>query len=263
MKWSYKVYYTIIVIYLCMMTLWTLVDITTHYSNFWYNKASFYSSALLHFLIDLTIIFTLRRFRENLWRLIPIYMLMIEEIAAVGGSAYIGRSDSKMLAQFEGMIMLLTIVLCFYVFISMLFVKNRTISLFFKLYGFILVSTMFLIAVVAVLYSYFRPAEIWFRTAYFGLFIAHTIPLLLLYIKLHNKTVLFTQGDRILAKREFDNVPAHTRGTIISKHAEQGFYEAEFFDNNGNLLNVLTVSNKDIEHLTEDDLVQRVNAFGS
>ncbi len=262
MKWSYKTYYAIIAVYLSMMTLWTLIDITTHYTSSWYSKASYYSSSLLHMLIDVTVIFTLKRFGENVWRLIPVYVLIIEEIVATVGNTYIGTGNAKALAQFEAAIMLISIALCFYLFISMLFTKNRAISLLLKLYGFILVSTMFLIAVVAVLYSYFPKSEIGFRVAYYVLFIAHTIPLLLLYIKLQNKTFSFAQGDNVLAIRAFDNVPIYTHGTITTKYPDKGFYEVEFFDVNGNLLNVLTVSNKDIEHIAENDLLQRINAFG-
>jgi hypothetical protein len=263
MKWSYKTYYTIIVVYLCLMVLSLVVDLNNHGRDLWYGKLIYYTLCFLHVIIDLTIIYTLKKFKENTWREIPFFILIAEEIIAFTGTTYLSGHDRRTMMYYEAVVMLVTIALCIYIFISTLFIKAPAISTLLKLYGIILPLSMILIVAVPVLSVFFRNLHVVVRPTYTLLFVAHTIPLLMLYIKLHNSAFRFREGDIIIACNEIGDVATGTQGTVIAKHKDMGYYEVEFFDTNGNLLNVLTVNNKDIEHIEAADLQARIDAFGS
>lgn len=64
---------------------------------------------------------------------------------------------------------------------------------------------------------------------------------------------MFKEYDVVLAKREIENVPKSTKGTVLVVYDGQHF-EVEFVDENGETINVLTVGFDDIEK-DDTDLV--------
>jgi len=218
---------------------------------------------LVHLAISFSIVITLKWHKESKWRVFAMYVLIAEEIIIEIISIFLTGGDKQTEGYFYASVMVINVFFCFYIFISALLVKNKLISIYFKLYGTCLFVGITSVLVLQTVLAYYHLSSIVYTSICSFLFIMHTIPLLVMYINLHNKNAMFRQGDLIITKKGLENVPAGTQGAIITKHTDAGYYEAEFFDAHGNLLNTLTVSSKDFEHAQMPDLQTRVNNFRS
>ena len=59
---------------------------------------------------------------------------------------------------------------------------------------------------------------------------------------------MFKEYDLILAKTDLEKVSKGTKGTILIVYDDKKHFEVEFVDTAGNTLNILTVSESQIEH---------------
>lgn len=58
---------------------------------------------------------------------------------------------------------------------------------------------------------------------------------------------MFKEYDIVVAKKQIENVPSGTIGTILIIYEDKKVYEVEFVDNEGGTINVLTVNENNIE----------------
>lgn len=64
--------------------------------------------------------------------------------------------------------------------------------------------------------------------------------------------------DAVRLTKDFENIPAGTEGAIVSKYSDSVF-DVEFFDENGNTIDVLTVSADVLELIWQYRTRQWVN----
>lgn len=261
--WNYKAFYYLIVVYLISSIFISILSASDiRIMNPWLNGFANYGIILMHMGITYSIITTLKWHKESRWRLFAMYVLLAEEIVMTVISLLLKNSDQRTITNFYALVMILDVFFCLYVFISSFLVKNSQITKYFKLYGICLIVGVVGLVVFQFVFTYYHlPINSYSPTCAI-LFKLHTIPLLVMYINLHNKTSRYRPNDLIVARKNIENILTGTRGTITAKHVDSGYYEAEFFDGKGSLLNVVTVSAKDIEHASEPDLQTRVEAFG-
>ncbi|WP_448698772.1 DUF4926 domain-containing protein [Mucilaginibacter sp. AW1-3] len=168
-----------------------------------------------------------------------------------------------MMSEFFSLIGVIFIVITIYEVVNVFLIKHKEISFYFRLYGLLLLLSLAVIYLSPFLLFRILPnAIIWQSYISAVMNMLPPLVLLVLYVDLHNKTSRFRLDDIVIIKKDIENVPEGTQGTITARHAATGYYEAEFFDDRGNLLNVLTVSAKDIEHGKTPDLQARIEAFG-
>jgi hypothetical protein len=261
--WNYKTFYYLILVYLISSIFIGILSASgIRIINPWLNGFANYGIIVMHMGITYSIISTLKWHKEGRWRLFAMYVLLAEEIVMTVISFLLKNSGQRTLVNFYASVMILDVFFCLYVFISSLLIKNRQIMRYFKLYGICLIVGVVGLVVFQFVFAYYHLPENLYSPTCAILFKLHTIPLLMMYINLYNKISRFRVGDSVVIKKDMENISAGTRGVVISKHVESGYYEVEFADENGHLLEVLTISSKDIEHIAEPDLQTRVEAFG-
>jgi hypothetical protein len=267
MKWNFKTCYITILVYLALAVL-------SHMSRLSYLSYVIVNYTIItwlaiavHVIVDYAFIYTLRVFKESRWRILPFYFVIAESLIVILLSPLVRGhlNDMQAATAYYRLIALFAGTVNIYVFINTLMVKNAAIKGYFKTYGFCLLATFAMIILSTFLMPRMLDMQAYYlfsRYAVPALTFVPLMPMLVLYIKLYDQTARFKQNDRVITQKELENVPVGSSGIITAKHTGSGYYEAEFFDDKDNLLNVLTVSSKDIEHVTEADLQTRIEAFG-
>ena len=136
-----------------------------------------------------------------------------------------------------------------YIAISCFFVKRLELSVYFKIYaGAVIVVMLFNMAFSFVLNLVIHQpmTGIYIREA---MGMLPTIAIIVLYRSLYDSVTTFKQGDLVIAKRVYENVPFGNNGIVTAIHPGHKQYEVEFFDQDGESLNFLIISGEDIEHI--------------
>jgi len=220
-----------------------------------------YECVLLYSLIVL-----LKTFGESKWRVFSFCLFVsIKIISSISGSV-LQRKMTRTAFQNEALFMgVLATIALIYLIINIFRIKDNSIKFYFRAYAYTLI-TLFLYSVFGVLVLGLMGGGIeFFKVNGYIRDVLAMLPYLaitMMYWKLYDQNFRFRVGDAVLIKRQYDNVPLGSQGVIVDRHNTSGYYEAEFFDDRGNLLNVLTVPSKDIEHKAEPDLEARIEASG-
>jgi len=149
-------------------------------------------------------------------------------------------------------------------------VRRKDVKPLFRLYGSALIFSSLGSVLFQGLFESFYGLALWQE---YGRYISDAIVytsigvLLLILYKQYMRYEVFYPGNLVVLKKTLENIVSGTNGTIVRKHNGSNYYEVEFNDDEGSLLNVLTVSADDMMHaeqpdVDEPDLEARINAFG-
>jgi len=260
---NYKAFFILTGIYLAMVVLSCVVQFAQLYSLFMSGSLFYYVVYACHIFVTGSIILTLKSFKENVWRMLPFYVSIIIGLTAfIVNLFFMPRMPISIIYYYSAQGSVFSLI-SLYMIVSCFFVKNSALETFFKIYaGALILSFAFSIV------SRFLARVITMQQ--FGLVndlrdilnLLPTIVILVLYYHLYTKASKFKQGDLVKAKVAFENVPADSNGMVTRSHPDSNFYEVEFFDQDGELLNVLAVAGSKIAHVKALDLQSRIEAFG-
>lgn len=224
-----------------------------------------FTKNILQVLCFYTLAIVLRRHGEGFLRVLPLYLLMLlltlSTLKTVA-QRYINNDRAEIFQKTQPVLLILVGIIAIIFMISIFNVKNTIIKRYFRLYGLSLICS----GVASVLIkNFYSDSEFWYQ---YGLFLNHIIVILpiaaifFMHYSLFNKYEVFKAGDSVITKIELENIWVGAPGIILKKHSNSNYYEVEFVDDDGNLLNVLSVSANDFEHAAQPDLETRVNTFG-
>jgi hypothetical protein len=215
------------------------------------NVITYWLVFLVHLLVILSLIITLKNFNENNWRIIPFVVSMILSIINFTFFYFLLHLFTRPMS----MIYYVTInsyifmLLNMYIATSCFFVKRLELSVYFKMYaGAVVVAMLFNMA-----FSFALNLVI--HQPMTGLYIREavgmlpTIAIIILYRSLYDSITTFKEGDLVIAKRVYENVPFGNNGIVTAIHPGYKQYEVEFFDQDGESLNLLIISGEDMEHI--------------
>jgi hypothetical protein len=215
---------------------------------------------ITHMAYLYTIVIVLKKHSESFYRALPYYALMAMGVLEYFGRFYIVSQPTSILLNYFMGLNIVFAALNLYTLINVFWIRDSYLAKYFKIKAVLMVLLTGM--------SFVLPrmlATVHYMAYIHYISIPYLLPLivmLVLYYNLYNQYEVFRTGDSIIAKKELDNIPQGTNGTVVMKHSNSNYYEVEFMDDKGNLLNALSVSANDIEHVILPDLQTRVDSFG-
>jgi len=215
-----------------------------------------------------TIVILYKKLNQKSWQIISLYVLMV--LLAMNIPFIFPQTKLTRPSFFLYTVGVLYLISYITFVVSIFNVKRKDVKTLFRLYGFALIFSSLGSVVFDALFHSIYSLALWNQL---GRYISDVIlnvsiaVLLLIHYKHYLRYEAFYPGNEVLLTNTLENITSGSKGIIIKKHAGSNYYEVEFNDDEGNLLNVLSVSTDDLAHaeqpgMEEPGLEARISAFG-